>query len=131
MRKFFYIFAMLALWMLAGCWSKTPDQMMVGKFHISEYKCDKHLDPDLLAMQESITKSTFVEHLPDHKLVFTENNVTKRGTWELLGGDMQLKYELEGMKVHTMDVKEIGSDYFVIVIKDAPNSYTYITYTKD
>ncbi len=131
MRKFFYIFAITLVSVLSGCAGNTPDQMMVGKFHISDYKCDKPLDPELAAMQESITRSTFVEHLPDHKLVFTENGVTKRGTWELLGGDMQLKYVLEGMKVQTMDVHEIGGSSFVIVVKDAPNSYTYITYTKD
>lgn len=115
---------------LDGC-SESPEQMMVGKFHISDYSCDRVMDPEMLMIQESITNSTFVEHLEDHKLVFTENNVTKKGTWELLGHDMQLKYVFEGMKSQTLDVEEISSSHFTIVIKDAPNSYTHITYTKD
>jgi len=131
MRKLLFVFALLVISAVSACTPKTPEQIMVGKFHVSEYKCDKQLDPELVAMQESITKGTFVEHMPDHKLVFTENSVTKRGTWELLGGDMQLKYVLEGMKVQTMDIHEIGSDFFTIVVKDGPNSYTYITYQKD
>lgn len=119
---------------LVGC-GGTPEEMMIGKFRITELSSDQNMSEEDRAIwnevMESLKNNTSVEHRKDHSLIQIQNGLEQHGTWELLGDDLQLQYSLEGMSVIKVKIQELTNSYFVISSKDESGVTTTIKYTKE
>lgn len=136
MKRLFTIIAiaMAFVFTLPSC-ETSPEEMMVGKFRITELTSDQNMSDNDRAIwnevMESLKNNTSVEHRKDHTLIQIQNGLEQHGTWELLGNDLQLQYSLEGMSVVTVQILELTNSYFVISSKDDSGVVTTIKYTKE
>lgn len=134
MKKFLLLIAVAAVCLFTASCSKTPEDMMVGKFKITEITSDQNMSDDDRAVwdeaMEELKANSSYEHKKDHKLICVDNNLERRGTWELLGGDLQLQYTFEGKAVVKSNIKEITDSYFITSNRDETGTTTTITYTK-
>ncbi len=136
MKKFLSLIAVIAVCLfVSACGGKSPEQMMVGKFKITDITTDQNLnDNDRAAVQqfmEELKQNSSYEHKSDHSLILIINGLEQHGTWELLGDDLQLQYCLEGQSVIKQEIKELTDSYFVLTTRDEIGTTTVTTYTKE
>lgn len=124
--------AALSVFGMSGCAEKTPKEMLVGTFAITDIKMEGQQMPveaDVVAAYEELKKSSELILNSDGTMVSTSNNITKKGNWELLGEEeklLKLIYEDKGTT--TSEIRNISNEGFMLVQPQPEN--TIITYKK-
>lgn len=132
MKRVLYTIAIAALSVLgmSGCAEKTPQEMLVGTFAITDIKMDgQQIQAELKDVYEGLKKSSELILNADGTMVSTTNNITKKGNWELLGDEEKLlKLIYEDKSTTTSEIRNINNEGFMLVQPQPEN--TIITYKK-
>ena len=126
--------------MLTSC-KQTPKEMLTGEYKISDITTDRKMSPDDAKAyndtMEEYKKNTVLILNGDGTLQQTLNGVTTKGTWEILGDDVEdgeswrLKLIMEDKSTVNMQIIELSNSGFIYIEPDKEtHSTTTIIYTK-
>lgn len=135
-KLFIYISVMvLSVLGLSGC-EQSPADMLVGKFNVTDITTDNKMDEETRAVyneqMEIFKQNSWHEFHKDKTLKSSTNDNVMIGSWELLGGDKQLKFVYEDMSTVLVEIVSLDANQLVTKEFDSQTgSSTFITYTKE
>ena len=131
MKKILYaiVFAVSTTFFLTGC-AGSQETNITGLWKITDYKTDLKIDETMKdeyekIIEETKEKSSF-EFFADKTFSQTVQGVTKKGTWEILGEDLQLKQIFDGNKILLSKIQSVSDSELVIAQKDEHSGSTVV-----